>query len=233
MKILVGVSIFKTKSSEISLRKLDQKYLLEFAQLTNDFLFQASVDVFDAFIISANQLSFYAVKKNVELFREKIYSPPLLIVDADFISKQRAELLRLGADDCLAGGICPEELMAKIEVFNRRPIRSHLNLLEHNGFIFDINLKTLSYELRENSGKSKKKIPISLRVNEASLIEFLFKNKSRIISKYQILDRIDALESEKPMNLVEVYIYMLRKKIRDATGVEIIETVRGLGYRLG
>jgi DNA-binding response OmpR family regulator len=70
--------------------------------------------------------------------------------------------------------------------------------------------------------------PVALTPREYALLEFFLRHPDRVITKVELLDRVWDVNDRDP-NTVEVYVGYLRRKL----GADVIETVRGAGYRLG
>jgi len=93
----------------------------------------------------------------------------------------------------------------------------------------DLTLDTISYEVRR-AGKA-----IRLSRTEYALLEYLLRNKGRVLTKEQIMGKVWDYDADILPNTVEVYIRYLRNKIEKPfrRKVPVIETVRGFGYRIG
>ena len=74
--------------------------------------------------------------------------------------------------------------------------------------------------------------PIGLTPREFGLLEFLMRNKDIVVTKTEILRNVWDAHYEGPDNVVEVYVGYLRRKIDVPFGINTIETIRGVGYRL-
>ncbi len=74
---------------------------------------------------------------------------------------------------------------------------------------------------------------IRLTKKEFDLLEYLIINKAMVVSKEQIIDKLWGFDSEAEANHVEVYISFLRKKLAFVSEKVAVNTVRGMGYRLG
>ena len=72
-----------------------------------------------------------------------------------------------------------------------------------------------------------------LSVREFSLLEYLMRSPGRVLSRMQICEHVWSYTFDPDTNLVDVYIQRLRKKIDREYSVKLIETVRGVGYRIG
>lgn len=148
---------------------------------------------------------------------------PILILTAKDTINDRVEGLDAGADDYLIKPFSTDELLARIRALGRR----QAELLQSETIVTaSLELNPLQSEVR--CGEDI----IRLTLKETQLLELLMRNKGRVITREQMLDRVWGLDSEVEMNNVEIYIYYLRKKLEPFnTGIRI-ETVRGIGYSL-
>jgi len=138
--------------------------------------------------------------------------------------EDRIKGLDLGADDYLAKPFNTGELLARVRAVCRR---SGENLINNNEILFgDIVLDTGAVRL------SGPKSTVSLTKKELDLLEYLILNKSLVISKETIIDKLWGFDSEAEANHVEVYISFLRKKLAFVSDKVIIDTVRRVGYRI-
>ncbi|MBI4733762.1 MAG: response regulator transcription factor, partial [Rubrobacteridae bacterium] len=117
------------------------------------------------------------------------------------------------------------ELLARLKALARRPRNSLGSVLT----VEELTLDTLSYEV-QRAGKR-----IDLSKKEFSLLEYLLRNKDRILTKEQISIHVWDYESDILPNTVEVYIGYLRSKIYKpfTNGSPLIHTARGFGYKIG
>ena len=128
-----------------------------------------------------------------------------------------------GADDYLVKPFSIDELLARIRALGRRKNTILLNSTLSFG---DITLDTNSLKL------STDKEETTLTCRESKLLEFLIIRKCMITSKDIIIEKIWGFDSEAQANHVEVYISFLRKKLTYLNSKVIINTIRGLGYKL-
>jgi DNA-binding response OmpR family regulator len=156
---------------------------------------------------------------------EENINSSILMLTARGQVKDRVEGLNTGADDYLTKPFAFEELLARIKALSRRPRNGLGTMLSAD----DITLDTITYEVKR-AGK-----PIKLSKTEYALLEYLLKNKGRVLTKDQIMGKVWDFDADILPNTVEVYIRYLRNKIeKPFRGKKpVIETVRGFGYRIG
>jgi DNA-binding response OmpR family regulator len=132
--------------------------------------------------------------------------------------------LRMGADDYMTKPFSFEELLARIETVMRRSseIASEEQLLEAGPLSFD----------RHSLRFCVAGVEVKLTAKELAIIELLMSNPGTLFSRERILSNVWGLNMDPLTNVVDVYIGKLRKKIDDVRASSVIETVRGLGYRL-
>ena len=156
--------------------------------------------------------------------RMKKVNTPLIILSAMDSLDDVIAGLRMGADDYMTKPFSFEELLARIETVMRRSsqIASEEESLEVGPLAFDRQSLRFSVE-----GKD-----IKMTAKELAIIELLMSNPGTLFSRERILSNVWGLNMDPLTNVVDVYIGKLRKKIDADTENSMIETVRGLGYRL-
>ncbi|NJO27132.1 MAG: response regulator transcription factor [Richelia sp. SL_2_1] len=126
-----------------------------------------------------------------------------------------------GADDYMTKPFRFEELLARIRLRLRNTQISQIkeeNILQAGNVVLDLRTR----KVRVNGDI------IDLPAREFTLAETLFSHPGQVMSREQLLDRVWGYDYDPGSNIVDVYIGYLRKKF----GSELIETVRGVGYRL-
>jgi DNA-binding response OmpR family regulator len=157
-----------------------------------------------------------------EVRAEGIHTPILMLTAKDKVG-DRVTGLNAGADDYLVKPFAFEELLARIRALLRRPSESLGTVLKLN----DLQLDTATYEVKRGDR------PINLSSKEYALLEYLMRNQNRVLSKSNIINHIWDYDADVLPNTVEVYIGYLRNKIdKPFRGPELIQTVRGFGYKL-
>ena len=129
--------------------------------------------------------------------------------------------LDIGANDYLAKPFSFAELLARIRV-QLRAIPSVQTKLSIGDLELDL-LNKIAIRANEN---------IILTSKEFTLLEFLIKNKDRVLSETTINSAISSFEDSNISNIVNVYIYRLRNKIDKKFDKKLIKTVRGIGFRI-
>lgn len=145
-------------------------------------------------------------------------TPVIVLTARDRIS-DRIAALDAGADDYLVKPFDLAELSARIRAVGRR-YSGNPNPLVSIGDI-DVDLGARSVH---RAGR-----PVSLTQREWSLFEAFVQRPNQLLSKAQLEERLYSFDAEVESNTIEVYVGRLRKKL----GARVIETVRGMGYRLG
>lgn len=148
---------------------------------------------------------------------------PVLMLTAKDQTRDIVAGLDHGADDYLAKPFSFDVLLARIRALLRRPPKSTTNVLQAN----DLTLDTENHEVKR-AGK-----PIGLSSKEYALLEYLLRNKGKVLSKNNIIAHVWSFDADILPNTVEVFIAYLRNKIdKPFKGPGLIQTVRGFGYKI-
>lgn len=176
---------------------------------------------YDAIIldIMLPKLDGFEVIKRIRAKKNKV---PILLLTARDNIDDKVKGLDYGADDYLVKPFIFEELMARIRVLLRRNSGNADNVVTIANFKVDLDAKTV---FRDD-------LLIKLSGREYSILEYLIRNKGKILSRERIEDHIWNYDYEGGTNVIDVYIRYLRKKIDDNYTPKLIHTIRGLGYVL-
>jgi two-component system OmpR family response regulator len=147
---------------------------------------------------------------------------PVLMLTARDSVEDRVRGLDGGADDYLTKPFSLAELVARLRALARRGPVERPTVLE----VGDLRLDPATREV------SRGKHAIELSAREFGLMETLMRRPGQVFTQPQLLDAAWDLGYEQRSNVVEVYVRYLREKVDRPFGVESIETVRGVGYRL-
>ena len=158
-----------------------------------------------------------------QLRMNKINTPLIILSAMDSLDDVIAGL-RMGADDYMTKPFSFEELLARIETVMRRnsEVTTQEQLLEVGPLAFDRQSLRFSISDRE----------IKMTAKELAIIELLMSHPGTLFSRERILSNVWGMNMDPLTNVVDVYIGKLRKKIDSDNAESMIETVRGLGYRL-
>lgn len=182
----------------------------------------AETGIYGVIILDRNLPNIEGVEILKHLRKRGIATPVILLTAKDTVSN-RVEGLDAGADDYLIKPFSKDELLARVRALSRRS----KNLQTSDALcVASLCLDTRSCEVSIGVDKVK------LTVTETQLLELLMRNKGQVLTKEQILDRIWGFEKDVELKNVELYIFYLRKKIAFEKGGTVIDTVRGVGYRL-
>lgn len=160
-----------------------------------------------------------------QTLRSQSIHTPILMLTALSTLEDRVAGLRCGADDYLGKPFAFEELLARIEALFRRLGEfspTPLPVLQVGDLLLD----------RVSMRVSRAQQPINLTPRELALLELLMSAPSRLFSREQILATVWGVTEDPLTNIVDVYIRRLRSKIDDGHPQQLIQTQRGLGYRL-
>lgn len=148
---------------------------------------------------------------------------PVLFLTARDATEDKVAGLRMG-DDYVTKPFSIDEVVARIRAVLRRARRYDAEAEVQLRFA-DLRVDTDTHEVWRGD------VPVTLTATEFRLLEYLIENSRRVVSKSEILDNVWDYSFEGDPNIVETYISYLRKKV-DEHGPALIQTVRGVGYRL-
>ena len=145
-------------------------------------------------------------------------TPVIILTALDQVS-DRIDGLNAGADDYLVKPFDLAELSARIGSVARRYTGNPNPIITHGTLEIDRAAKSI-----RRAGK-----PIALTAREWALFDAFLARPGQLLSKAQLEEKLYAFDSEVESNTIEVHVSRLRKKL----GNDVIDTERGLGYRLG
>jgi len=154
--------------------------------------------------------------------RDRKMNVPVILLTARGELNERLQGLNLGADDYLTKPFYLEELIARLQAVTRRASGTPLSLLE----VEDLTLNLLTREVKRGPRK------IELTAREFALLEQLMRSPGRVFTRMQICEQVWNYDFDPGSNLVDVYVQRLRKKVDGDEPVKLIETIRGVGYRI-
>lgn len=146
---------------------------------------------------------------------------PVLIITARDALEDKVEGLDSGADDYIVKPFQIAELLARARALLRRGVSSPA--------VLTVGDLSLDPSTRRASRKGK---TIYLSATEYSLLEYLMRNSGRVLTRSMILEHVWQYDFDGNDNVLDVYISYLRNKIDRGHNVQLIHTVRGVGYSI-
>ena len=160
----------------------------------------------------------------IRRLREAGRGLPVIVLSARGSVDAKIRGLEAGGDDYLAKPFSVAELVAHVQALLRRASRAEeTTVLKVDDLVMDLVTHRVT-----RAGE-----PIDLQPLEYQLLEYLMRNKGRVVSRNTILDRVWNYSFDPHTNVVESRVYHLREKIDRQSSRKLLRTVRGFGYVLG
>lgn len=154
--------------------------------------------------------------------RERRNTVPVILLTARAEPNERVEGLNLGADDYLTKPFHMEELIARLQAVTRRASGERLSVLQAGDLVVNLITRAVT-----RAGRT-----VDLTAREFGLLEQLLRSPGRVFTRTQLLEHVWGYDFDPETNLVDVNIRRLRRKLDDESDTPLIETVRGVGYRI-
>ena len=154
--------------------------------------------------------------------RKEEITTPILVLTARDATDDKVMALNEGADDYLVKPFSFEELSARVRALLRRPEQS---------LPAELKLKDLTLNISSRKAFRKGK-EIVLTLKEFGLLEYLMRHPNQVLTREQILDHLWDFAFDSFSNVVDVHIKNLRKKIDSDHNEKLLETIRGVGYKI-
>ena len=205
-------------------RLKDEHYAVDVCYRGDDALDYLRAAAYDVAVLDIMMPGMDGISLVTQMRLEGIATPALLLTARDAVS-DRVAGLNAGADDYLVKPFAFEELSARLRVLTRRKgdtAMPRTNCFEVADLIVDADSRSV-----RRGGES-----ISLTSREFALLDYLIRNRGRVLSRAQIIEHVWSYDYEGASNMVDVYIRTLRKKIDEGREKKLIHTVRYAGYVL-
>jgi len=176
---------------------------------------------FDLVILDINlpDINGYTLSR---IIRQKKKNIPILMLTALGTVEDKIEGFEAGADDYLVKPFAFKELLARIKSLVRRSM---------NGIVAGNILRIADLEINlDNKEVTRAGNRILLTAKEFQLLEYLVKNKNKVVSRADIAGKVWDIGFDTGTNVIDVYINFLRKKIDKDYPVKLIHTQIGMGY---
>jgi two-component system OmpR family response regulator len=208
---------------EIDLQRLlkkalaDAGYVVDVAGDGEEGHFLGDTEPYDAVILDLGLPKIDGVTV-LERWRKAGHKMPILILTARDRWSDKVAGFDAGADDYLAKPFYTEELLARLRALLRRSAGLASPDIEIGSVRIDTRTSRVTVEGN----------PVKLTSAEYRLLSYLAHHKGEVLSRTDLVEHLYDQDFDRDSNTIEVFVGRLRKKL----GVEIIHTVRGLGYRL-
>ena len=178
---------------------------------------------FDLVILDINlpDINGYTLSR---IIRQKKQNIPILMLTALGTVEDKIEGFEAGADDYLVKPFAFKELLARVKSLLRRTTATLPTA--HILRVADLEINLDSKEVTRAGNR------ISLTAKEFQLLEYLVRNKNRVVSRADIAGKVWDIGFDTGTNVIDVYINFLRKKIDKDYPVKLIQTQIGMGYIL-
>jgi DNA-binding response OmpR family regulator len=154
--------------------------------------------------------------------RDQQVSTPILMLTARDSVADRVSGLRTGADDYLTKPFAFDEFLARVTALLRRARVAQPAVLK----VADLTLDPASRRVARGG------LPITLTPKEYAILDVLMRSAGEVVTRTRLAERVWDEASDIDDNLVDAHVSHLRRKIDRETGVQLIHTIRGVGYRL-
>ena len=198
----------------------EECYTVDSSTNGDEGLYLASVNEYDLILLDI----MLPIKDGMEVckaLRTAKNQTPIIMLTAKDSIEDKIKGLDIGANDYLAKPFSFAELLARIRVQLRTT-----NSTQTKISIADLELDLL------NKTATRSNENITLTAKEFALLEYLIKNKDRVLSETTINSALSSFEDSNMSNVVNVYIYRLRNKIDKNFDNKLIKTVRGIGFKI-
>ena len=156
------------------------------------------------------------------LLRKQGLQTPILMLTARDAVEDRVRGLDSGADDYLVKPFAFVELLARIRALSRREPALLGNELRVGDLVMDTATRTVSRGGRR----------LDLTAKEFGLLEYLMRHPDQVLTRTVIAEHVWNYDFDNATNVIDVHIKNLRKKVDDPFETNLVQTVRGVGYRI-
>jgi heavy metal response regulator len=200
----------------------ENSYAVDVTADGKDAVYQASVNAYDVIILDV----MLPIKDGFEICRElrkQNNNTPVLMLTARDAVEDKIAGLDMGADDYLTKPFEFGELLARLRALLRRKDIVRASKI----VIADLEIDTISQKVKRSGNE------ISLTAKEYALLEYLAREKGKVVGRAEIAEHVWDENFDAFSNLIDVYVKRLRSKMDDGFDTQLIQTRRGSGYVLG
>jgi len=198
-------------------------HTIDHADNGKDGLFMATTESYDALIVD-RMLPGVDGLSITRTLRASDDNTPVLILSALGQVDDRVKGLQAGGDDYLVKPFAFSELEARIEALSRRSQGKTETETTLN--VADLHMDLLSREVRRGDQV------ITLQPRDFQLLEYLLRHKGQVVTRTMLLENVWDYHFDPQTNVIDVHISRLRAKIDKEFDTQLIQTVRGAGYKI-
>jgi heavy metal response regulator len=180
-----------------------------------------SVAEFDVIVLDIMLPVLDGIEVCRRLRREGVRTPVLMLTARDAV-EDRVRGLDSGADDYLVKPFAFAELLARIRALTRR----EPSLLNNELRVADLELDPATHQATRGG------VPLVLTAKEFALLEYLMRHPNHVLTRTVIAEHVWNYDFDNATNVIDVHVKNLRKKVDGPFGGTLIQTVRGVGYRI-
>ncbi len=199
----------------------EEKYLVDAVADGEEGLRYASSGGYDAIVLDVMlpKMDGYSMLRALRALGN---STPVIMLTARGTTEDRVQGLDAGADDYLAKPFHFEELAARLRSILRRSSTDKTTKLTCGDLVLDL---VTHFAYRDNK-------EIELTTKEYALLEYFMRNKGKILSRSMITQQVWKHNFDPESNIIDVYVKRLRQKIEKPERTQLVQSVRGVGYRM-
>lgn len=216
MRVLV-VEDDKQLNRQISEALGDAGYVVDRAYDGEEGHFLGDTEPYDAVILDLGLPQMDGISV-IERWRRAGRTMPILILTARDRWSDKVSGIDAGADDYVTKPYHIEEVLARVRALIRRAAGHASSELECGPLVLDT----------KSSKATVDGVPLKLTSHEFRLLAYLMHHKGKVVSRTELVEHLYDQDFDRDSNTIEVFVGRLRRKM----GVDLIETVRGMGYRM-
>ncbi len=199
----------------------EEGYMVDVAPDGDEATMLAHVYDYDLLVLDVMLPKKTGLQVAAELRREGRATPILMLTARD-TTEDVVRGLDAGADDYLTKPFKFDELIARVRALVRRGGAGRTELLHYG----PVELDRLKHKVRVG-GKN-----LDLTPKEFHLLQHFLLHPEEVVRRTELLEKVWDMHFDPESNVVDVHVGNLRRKLRQATGTDLIQTVRGVGFRL-
>jgi two-component system OmpR family response regulator len=199
----------------------EEGHAVDVARAGDEALWMAEDVAYDAVVLDLMLPGLDGIEVCQRMRRSGVWSPVLMLTARDSV-EDRVAGLDAGADDYLPKPFSFAELLARLRALGRRGPSERPAVIE----VGDLRLDPATRQVWRGASE------VRLSAKEFMLLETLMRRPGQVLSREQLLEHAWDYAYESRSNVVDVYMRYLREKIDRPFGLDSLETVRGVGYRL-